>query len=126
MLGIGLFVMIDLPTIRPSRAVRNRITTHSSTSWRTRKIPMLSVKVVPGSGRNEIVGWLGNSLKIRVSAVPKRGNANHAIVSLLADALRIRRKNVTISSGTASPRKVVRINGLSESEIRSRLSELES
>ncbi len=83
---------------------------------------LLKIKVVPGSSRNHIAGWLGESLKIRVTAKPEKGKANEAVLSLLADTLRVAKKNVSISSGASSPRKVIKINGLSDSEIRSRLS----
>lgn len=83
---------------------------------------LLKVKVVPGSSRNQIAGWLGESLKIRVMANPEKGKANDALVSLLADTLRIPKQDVTISSGASSPRKAFKISGLSQSEIKSRLS----
>ncbi len=83
---------------------------------------LLKVKVVPGSSRTEIVGWLGESLKIRVTARPEKGRANDAAVALLAETLGVPRQDVSISSGSSSPRKTFNINELSESEIHSRLS----
>ncbi len=82
---------------------------------------LLKVKVVPGSSRTKIDGWLGESLKIRVMAVPEKGKAKDAVVTLLAETLGIPRRNVSISSGGSSPRKVFIINNLSDSQIRSRL-----
>ena len=82
---------------------------------------LLKVKVVPGSSRTKIDGWLGESLKIRVTAKPERGRANDAVVALLAETLRVPRQDVSISSGGSSPRKTFKINGLSYAEIRSRL-----
>jgi hypothetical protein len=84
---------------------------------------LLKIKVVPGSSRNHIAGWLGESLKIRVTANPEKGKANDAVVSLLADTLRIPKHGITLSSGASSPRKIFKISGLSQSEIKSRLSE---
>ncbi|MFQ6006866.1 MAG: DUF167 domain-containing protein [Woeseia sp.] len=82
---------------------------------------MLKIKVVPGSSRNQVVGWLGDTLKIRVTAKPEKGKANEAVIGLLSDTLRIPRKSVTISRGAASPQKVIEISDLSGAEIRSRL-----
>jgi uncharacterized protein len=81
----------------------------------------LAVKVVPGASRNGIAGWLGDTLKVRVTAPAEQGKANAAVEALLAEALGLPRDRVRIASGTASPRKVVEIAGLSESEVRSRL-----
>ena len=77
---------------------------------------------MPGSSRNDVAGWLGKSLKIRVMVMPEKGKANDAVVSLLAETLRIPKKNVTISSGASSSLKVFKISSLSHAEIRSRLS----
>ena len=82
---------------------------------------MLKVKVVPGSSRTKIDGWLGDALKVRVSAKPEKGRANDAVVTLLAETLGIRRQDISISSGGTSPRKSFIINDLSDSEVRSRL-----
>lgn len=82
---------------------------------------LLKVKVVPGSSKTRIDGWLGESLKIRVTAAPEKGKANDAVVTLLAETLGIPRQGVSIYSGSSSPRKVFIINNLSDHEIRSRL-----
>ncbi|HEX5065763.1 MAG TPA: DUF167 domain-containing protein [Myxococcota bacterium] len=81
----------------------------------------LAVKVVPGASREGIAGWLGDTLKIRVTAPAEQGKANAAVEALLAGVLGVPRDRVRIASGTASPRKVVEIAGLSEDEVRSRL-----
>jgi len=86
---------------------------------------LLKIKVVPGSSRNHIAGWLGESLKIRVTANPEKGKANDAVVTLLADTLKIPKQDITLSSGASSPRKVFKISELSHSEIKSRLSKLD-
>ncbi len=82
---------------------------------------LLKIKVIPGSSRTKIDGWLGDSLKIRVTAKPEKGRANDAVITLLAETFGIPRQNVNISSGGSSPRKTFKINGLSHAEIRSRL-----
>ncbi len=83
----------------------------------------LSVKIVPGSSRDCIAGWLGETLKIRVIAPPERGKANAAVVAVVAAALGITNASVRVVHGNTSPRKTLEIAGLTESEVRRRLSE---
>jgi hypothetical protein len=46
----------------------------------------LRIKVVPGSSRDEVVGWLGDALKIKVTAPPQKGRANEAVdLAMVAD-----------------------------------------
>ena len=82
----------------------------------------LKVKVVPGSSRNGIAGWLGDTLKVRVTAQPERGKANAAVEAAIAEALGISIKSVRVIQGRTSPRKIVEIAGLSESDVHLRLS----
>lgn len=72
----------------------------------------LAIKAVPGSRRDQIVGPLGDRLKIKVAAPPEAGKANDAIVALLAETLGVRDRDITILSGHTNPEKVVRIAGL--------------
>jgi uncharacterized protein len=81
----------------------------------------LKVKVVPGSSRTKIDGWLGEFLKIRVTAEPQKGRANEAVAALLAETIGVPRRDVNISSGRSSSRKTFKITGLSYSEICSKL-----
>ena len=82
----------------------------------------LSVKVVPGASRDGIAGWLGETLKVRVTAPAERGRANAAVEELLAGALGVPKECVRIVAGAASPRKIVEISSLPEAEVRHRLS----
>jgi uncharacterized protein YggU (UPF0235/DUF167 family) len=77
--------------------------------------------VIPGASRTGIVGWLGGTLKVRVTAVAERGKANTAVEALIADALGVARECVRVTAGRTSPHKTLEIIGLSESEIHRRL-----
>jgi len=78
----------------------------------------LNLKVVPGSSRDEIVGWLGDSLKVKVRAPPEKGRANEAVVTLLAERLGIDASSIAVVSGHGSPAKVVEVNGMDVETIR--------
>jgi hypothetical protein len=83
----------------------------------------LPIKVVAGSSRSGIAGWLGDTLRIRVSAPAERGKANAAVEALLSEVLDIPGGDAKIISGSSSPRKLVEIVGLSEAEVRRKLSD---
>ena len=84
----------------------------------------ISLKVVPGSSRDEISGWLGDSLKVRVRAPAAGGKANAAVTQLLARFLEVPRQTVRIVSGTTSAHKILEVDHLSEVELRARLARL--
>jgi hypothetical protein len=81
----------------------------------------IAVKVVSSSSRGRIVGVLGDCLKIAVSAPAERGRANAAAAGILAEALGVPRRNVTIASGQTNPRKQFLIRGMSADAIRQAL-----
>jgi uncharacterized protein (TIGR00251 family) len=83
----------------------------------------LHVKVVPKASRNGVVGWVGDALKVCVTAAPERGRANEAVREVLAAALGVSERQVQIVSGATSARKVVEIEGLDEVEVRRKLEE---
>ncbi len=81
----------------------------------------LDIKVVPGASRDEIAGWLGDRLKIRVAAPPQAGKANQAVRRIIADALGVPFRRVTIIAGDVSPQKTVLIAELTPDEAAERL-----
>ncbi len=78
----------------------------------------LKVKVVPGSSRDQIVGWLGDALKIKVMAPPEKGKANEAIVELLSLKLGVSSDDIEVVSGHSSPSKIVAITGMDDEAIK--------
>ena len=71
----------------------------------------LHLKVIPKSSKDRVVGWVGDRLKVQVSAPPERGKANDAVVEVLASALGIPRSRVRIVAGETAPLKTVDIDG---------------
>lgn len=87
----------------------------------TSDVVRISVKVVPGSSRDCLAGWLGDTLRVRVTAAPERGKANAAVEALLDRELGLARGSARIVAGQTSPRKIVEVIGLPRAEIERRL-----
>ena len=73
---------------------------------------VLGVKVVPGSSRTALCGWLDGIVKVKVAAPPERGKANECLCELLAKKLGVKKVAVRIIAGATSPVKQVRIEGV--------------
>ena len=81
----------------------------------------LKLKVVPKASRNAIAGWLGDELKIMVTAAPEKGKANQAVIELLAKTLGVPRKSVTILAGHSSAHKTVELADITDQQALQRL-----
>ena len=86
---------------------------------------MLSVRVQPRASSDAIVGWRDGTLRVRVTAPPVEGEANLAVARLLARALRVAPSAVAVIHGARARDKRVRVAGLDEAEVRSRLASLQ-
>ncbi|HZR34249.1 MAG TPA: DUF167 domain-containing protein [Nevskia sp.] len=82
---------------------------------------LLQLKVSPGASRNAVLGFLGETLKLAVTAAPERGKANEAVEALLAEALDLPKGAVRVVAGHAARSKRVEIAGLEAAEIVRRL-----
>lgn len=81
----------------------------------------LELKIIPNAPRNEIVGWLGAALKIKIHAPALEGRANDELLGFLAEKLGLPRRAVTLRRGKKSRRKIVSLNGLDRPAGQSRL-----
>jgi uncharacterized protein (TIGR00251 family) len=81
----------------------------------------LTVRVTPRASKNEIAGVTEGALKVRLIAPPVEGAANAALLAFLADALGLRRGQITLLAGRSARQKLVRIVGLSAQEVERRL-----
>jgi uncharacterized protein (TIGR00251 family) len=78
---------------------------------------LLRVKAVPGAKRDEVVGRLGDRLKVRVTAPPEGGRANAAICELLARELGVKPREVEVVQGGGSAEKVVMVRGVTAADV---------
>jgi hypothetical protein len=79
------------------------------------------VTVSPGASQSELVGRHGDGWKARVAAAPERGQANEALLALLAEKLDLPRSRLELFAGATARRKVVEVAGLDLDEIARRL-----
>ena len=82
----------------------------------------LSVRVQPRASRNVVMGWNGDTLKVKLTAPPVEGAANDACLDFLAKLFDVSPSRLAIVQGQRSRNKVVRISGLSKDELHERLS----
>ena len=74
---------------------------------------LVSVKVVPKSARNEIVGPMADgTLKVKVAAVPEKGKANAELCAFIARELGVPAKNVAVMTGETSTLKRLSIHSV--------------
>lgn len=71
----------------------------------------VSVRVVPNSSKNEVVGLYDGVLKVKVCAVPEKGKANKAVIELLAKYYGVKKPQVILLSGETSSHKVFQVLG---------------
>lgn len=80
----------------------------------------LLIKAVPGARSDQVCGWLGERLKVRVSAPPEDGRANRAICELLAAELGLKPRSVEVVGGHTRAEKTVTITGIDLADVLAR------
>lgn len=81
----------------------------------------LDVQITANASRSEIVGWLGERLKIKVKAPAVEGKANAELLRFLAKQLEVRANQLRIVRGETAKMKTIEIEGADETELRRRL-----
>lgn len=83
----------------------------------------LAVCVTPKSGRDEIAGWKGSELSVRVTAPPEGGKANAAVCKVVARALGVPKTTVIVARGDTARHKILEIVGMTDDRLRELLGE---
>lgn len=89
----------------------------------------LFVKLTPGASLDRIDGWDVDAdgrpvLKVRVRARPVEGEANTALLKLLAKSLGLPKSAVTLHRGGQSRLKRIAVDGLTDAAVRTNLTAL--
>ncbi|MBD9374792.1 DUF167 domain-containing protein [Rhizobium sp. ARZ01] len=83
----------------------------------------LTVRLTPSGGRDAIDGIEADAngerhLKVRIRAVPEKGQANKALTALIAKAAGVPKSAVSLLSGDTQRKKILRIEGDPEEIVR--------
>jgi uncharacterized protein (TIGR00251 family) len=70
---------------------------------------ILDVHVQPRASRDEIVGYHGDRLKIRIVAPPVDGKANQHLIAFLASVFRVPKRDVVLLAGESGRDKRLKI-----------------
>jgi uncharacterized protein (TIGR00251 family) len=87
----------------------------------SRRETRISLHVHPGASRNEVVGFSGGVLRVKVAAPPVRDKANKELIAFLSQILGVNKDALTIIHGRASKNKVLAIEGMSQEMVMKRL-----
>jgi len=84
---------------------------------------ILRIHVIPNAKIDSIVGEHGSAVKIKLRAAAVEGKANAALIRFLAEQMELPRHAIVLQRGHKSRDKLIRVDGLSQEEVRRRLLE---
>ena len=83
----------------------------------------ISVRVQPEASRDRVLGMRDRVLRVSVTAPPRDGKANAALLELLAETLGVAKSRLRIARGHSSRDKVVAVEGLALEYVMAKLRE---
>lgn len=83
----------------------------------------LPIRVTPKASRDRLDSS-GDTLKVYTTAPPADGQANKAVINLVAKALRVPKSSISIKRGESSRDKLLWIDGLDPKELVTKLKNL--
>lgn len=69
----------------------------------------IEIKVIAGSSKNEVVGFIDGVLKIKCRAVAEKGKANKAVIDIISKYYKISKSNIKIIKGKKNSKKTILI-----------------
>jgi uncharacterized protein (TIGR00251 family) len=84
-------------------------------------VPTIRVHVIANAKVAKVVGEHCDAIKIKLQAPAIEGKANAALRRFLAEKLSIPQRAIVLERGERSRDKVLRVDGLSEEEVRKQL-----
>jgi hypothetical protein len=87
------------------------------------RVAILRIHVIPNAKIDSIVGEHGSAVKIKLRAAAVEGKANAALIRFLAEQMELPRHGIVLQRGHKSRDKLIRVDGLSQEDVRRRLLE---
>jgi uncharacterized protein (TIGR00251 family) len=84
-------------------------------------VTRITVHAKPRAKVSRIVRVTGLTVEVAIAAVPADGAANVELIAVLAKALGVPKRDLSLVRGTASKHKAVEVAGLTEAEVADRL-----
>ena len=84
----------------------------------------IDVRVIPRSARAGIAGMRDGALLVRVNSAPVDNAANAELIEVIAAALGVPKRTVSLVSGQKSRRKTVLVAGSSVTDVETKLKSL--
>ncbi len=112
---------------RPMRTLKHSSSSQSSQPFlkTTDDGLYINVRVVPRAAKDEVsLSDSKEALKIRLTKAPVDGEANKALIKLLAKLFKIKKSSITITSGKKSRDKRVKIEEVTPEEIQTTLKKI--
>ena len=82
---------------------------------------IINIRVIPRAGKSGVAGTRGDALLVRLHAPPVEGAANAELIDVIATALDVPRRAVSIVAGERSRTKRVRVSGIDAATAEPRL-----
>ena len=76
----------------------------------------LEIKAVPNAPKTEVIGWLGEAMKVKIHAPALEGKANEELCSFLAETLGLPKRSVRLLQGDTARKTLVEITGLTREQ----------
>ncbi len=83
----------------------------------------LELRVVPNASRDQIAGFHGAALKVRLRAPAVEGKANAALLAFLAGELGVKERALALVSGEKARVKRLAVSGMAPEELARRIKE---
>jgi len=81
----------------------------------------LKVRVIPNARKNEVVGFTGGEIRLKIKAPAVDGKANAALIEYLSELANVPRSRIAIKAGEKARTKIIEIDGPSSDQVLARV-----